>query len=131
MFLQCAILSPIFRVRDFSITDCQPYAIQLSWQGTIDEDRYVFIIGTHLNFIVPNLLEILSQVSKEICFENEKFILLHSTMEVFSKFHQIPFSKMLTFYRTDPFVLEASYIGKDIPHSNTNIGTSLFYLLGL
>lgn len=37
--LQCAILSPIFRVRDFSITDCQPYPIQLSWQGTIDEDR--------------------------------------------------------------------------------------------
>ena len=53
----------------------------------------------------------------------------HSTMEVFSKFHQIPFSKMLTFYRTDPFVLEASYIGKDIPHSNTSIGTYLLYLL--
>ena len=41
--LQCAILSPIFRVRDFSITDCQPYAIQLSWQGSIDEDRYAFL----------------------------------------------------------------------------------------
>ena len=39
--LQCAILSPIFRVRDFSITDCQPYPITLSWQGGIDEDRYI------------------------------------------------------------------------------------------
>ena len=37
--LQCAILSPIFRVRDFSITDCQPYPITLSWQGGLDEDR--------------------------------------------------------------------------------------------
>ena len=32
--LQCAILSPTFRVRDFSITDCQPYPITLSWQAS-------------------------------------------------------------------------------------------------
>ena len=36
--LQCAILSPVFRVRDFSITDCQPYPINLNWIGSIEED---------------------------------------------------------------------------------------------
>ncbi|KAL5011939.1 hypothetical protein ScPMuIL_010490 [Solemya velum] len=68
--LQCAILSPTFRVRDFSITDCQPYPIMLYWTGGMEEDN---------------------------------------TMEVFPKFHQIPFSKMLTFYRKEPFQLKAYY----------------------
>lgn len=69
--LQCAILSPTFRVRDFSIADCQPYPITLSWQGGgLEED---------------------------------------SSLEVFPEFHQIPFSKMLTFYRKENFGLEAKY----------------------
>lgn len=39
--LQCAILSPTFRVRDFSITDCQQYPINLKWQASLEEaDRY-------------------------------------------------------------------------------------------
>jgi len=29
--LQCAILSPSYKVRDFSITDVQPYPIKLIW----------------------------------------------------------------------------------------------------
>ena len=33
----------------------------------------------------------------------------HSTAEVFSRFHAVPFSKMLTFYRKEPFALEARY----------------------
>jgi len=36
--LQCAIMSPTFRVRDFSIADIQPYAIRLSWESSIDEE---------------------------------------------------------------------------------------------
>jgi len=35
---QCAILSPNFRVRDFSIADAQPYPVSLSWQGALDEE---------------------------------------------------------------------------------------------
>ena len=31
--LQCAILSPTFKVREFSVTDIQPFEIQLSWQN--------------------------------------------------------------------------------------------------
>lgn len=36
--LQCAILSPTFRVRDFSIVDTQPYPITLCWQGGVEND---------------------------------------------------------------------------------------------
>ena len=39
---QCAMLSPTFKVRDFSITDVQPYPIKLKWQTAMeDEDGYV------------------------------------------------------------------------------------------
>ncbi|CAG5129903.1 unnamed protein product, partial [Candidula unifasciata] len=85
--LQCAILSPTFRVRDFSITDCQPYPITLVWQpqGQMDED---------------------------------------SSLEVFSRFHPVPFSKMLTFYRKEPFTLVASYSpGSGVPYPDAEIGT--------
>jgi len=85
--LQCAILSPTFRVRDFSVTDCQPYPITLNWQpqSQMDED---------------------------------------SSLEVFTRFHPTPFSKMLTFYRKEPFNLSAAYSSpKDIPFPNTDIGS--------
>jgi len=36
--LQCAILSPAFKVRDFQITDVQPYSIKLMWDEAIGED---------------------------------------------------------------------------------------------
>lgn len=30
--LQCAMLSPVFRVKEFEITNCQPYGISFSWE---------------------------------------------------------------------------------------------------
>ncbi|ODN06318.1 Heat shock 70 kDa protein 4L [Orchesella cincta] len=36
--LQCAILSPAFKVRDFQITDVQPYPIKLIWDDSLGED---------------------------------------------------------------------------------------------
>jgi len=84
--LQCAILSPTFRVRDFSITDCQPYPITLNWQPQ-------------------------TQMEED------------SSLEVFTRFHATPFSKMLTFYRKEPFTLSASYSSPaDIPYPSTDIG---------
>uniref|UniRef100_A0A8D0CGA2 Heat shock 70 kDa protein 4L n=1 Tax=Salvator merianae TaxID=96440 RepID=A0A8D0CGA2_SALMN len=35
--LQCAILSPAFKVREFSITDVIPYSITLRWQSSYEE----------------------------------------------------------------------------------------------
>lgn len=34
--LQCAMLSPTFKVRDFSVTDIQPFPIQLKWQAPME-----------------------------------------------------------------------------------------------
>ncbi len=36
--LQCAMLSPTFKVRDFSVTDIQPYPIRLNWQAPMEGD---------------------------------------------------------------------------------------------
>lgn len=44
-------------------------------------------------------------------------------MEVFPTWHQIPFSRQITFYRKEPFWLEAVYCNPDsVPHSNKMIG---------
>jgi heat shock protein 4 len=85
--LQCAILSPNFRVRDFVITDAQPYPISLSWQGAMDDEGGC------------------------------------SDMEIFIRYSNIPASKMLTFYRKEPFTLEARYNCVDPNITNPVIGT--------
>ena len=45
--LQCAMLSPVFRVREFSVTDIQLYPIKISWktlgsEGMQTDKEYVF-----------------------------------------------------------------------------------------
>uniref|UniRef100_A0A1A8FNG3 Heat shock protein 4a n=1 Tax=Nothobranchius korthausae TaxID=1143690 RepID=A0A1A8FNG3_9TELE len=86
--LQCAILSPAFKVREFSITDIVPYSIFLKWNSAAEEGL--------------------------------------SDCEVFSKNHAAPFSKVLTFYRKEPFTLEAYYDNpKELPYPNATIGQFL------
>ncbi|KAF4098186.1 heat shock 70 kDa protein 4a [Onychostoma macrolepis] len=83
--LQCAILSPAFKVREFSITDVVPYPISLKWTSAADEGV--------------------------------------SDCEVFPKNHAAPFSKVLTFYRREPFSLEAYYNNpKELPYTDPTIG---------
>uniref|UniRef100_A0A672GGB5 Heat shock 70 kDa protein 4-like n=1 Tax=Salarias fasciatus TaxID=181472 RepID=A0A672GGB5_SALFA len=88
--LQCAILSPAFKVREFCITDIVPYPISLKWNSAAEEGL--------------------------------------SDCEVFPKNHAAPFSKVLTFFRKDPFTLEAYYNNpKDLPYPNTTIGQFLIH----
>eukprot|EP00118_Oscarella_pearsei_P003244 m.13544 g.13544 ORF g.13544 m.13544 type:complete len:884 (+) comp25019_c0_seq1:140-2791(+) len=69
--VQCAMLSPTFKVRDFSITDVCNSAISLSWKTQeMDED---------------------------------------GEAELFKRTSAIPSTKMLTFFRKEPFELEAIY----------------------
>ncbi|XP_031442963.1 heat shock 70 kDa protein 4b [Clupea harengus] len=83
--LQCAILSPAFKVREFSITDVVPFPISLKWNSAAEEGM--------------------------------------SDCEVFPKNHAAPFSKVLTFYRKEPFSLEAYYnCPKDLPFPDPTIG---------
>ncbi|XP_032482079.1 heat shock 70 kDa protein 4 isoform X2 [Phocoena sinus] len=82
--LQCAILSPAFKVREFSITDVVPYPVSLRWNSPAEEGS--------------------------------------SDCEVFSKNHAAPFSKVLTFYRKEPFTLEAYYSApQDLPYPDPAI----------
>ncbi|XP_075888915.1 heat shock 70 kDa protein 4-like [Nelusetta ayraudi] len=86
--LQCAILSPAFKVREFSITDAVPYPISLKWQSAAEEGL--------------------------------------SDCEVFPRNHAAPFSKVLTFYRKEPFSLEAYYNSPDeLPYPDPTIGKYL------
>ncbi|CAK1551751.1 unnamed protein product [Leptosia nina] len=80
--LQCAMLSPAVRVREFNVTDVQPYAVRLAWDAARGED---------------------------------------GDMEVFPPFHAAPFSKMLTFYRREPFSVSA-YYSDQVPYPDTFIG---------
>nr|XP_032512201.1 heat shock 70 kDa protein 4 isoform X1 [Danaus plexippus plexippus] len=80
--LQCAMLSPAVRVREFSVADAQPYGVRLAWDAARGED---------------------------------------GDMEVFPAFHAAPFSKMLTFYRREPFSVSA-YYSDQVPYPDTLIG---------
>lgn len=83
--LQCAMLSPAVRVREFSVTDVQSFPINLTWEVSMGEEG-------------------------------------QGEMEVFPLHHPVPFSKMLTFYRREPFTLTAYYPG-NIPYPDKKIGT--------
>ena len=69
----CAILSPAFRVRDFSIHDIVNYPIEFKWEKSPD---------------IPDE---------------------DTSLTVFNKGNTMPSTKILTFYRKQPFDLEAQY----------------------
>nr|XP_046261925.1 heat shock 70 kDa protein 4b [Scatophagus argus] len=86
--LQCAILSPAFKVREFCTTDVTPYPISLKWHSAAEEGV--------------------------------------SDCEVFPRNHAAPFSKVLTFYRREPFSLEAYYSSpNELPYPDPTIGQFL------
>ncbi|KAI5297926.1 adenyl-nucleotide exchange factor sse1, partial [Ascosphaera atra] len=69
----CAILSPAFRVRDFSVHDIVNYPVEFTWEPAPD---------------VPDEA---------------------TSLTVFNKGNVMPSTKILTFYRKNPFDLEARY----------------------
>ncbi|KAK1140763.1 adenyl-nucleotide exchange factor sse1 [Aspergillus melleus] len=69
----CAILSPVFRVRDFSVHDIVNYPIEFTWEQSAD---------------IPDE---------------------DTSLTVFNRGNVMPSTKILTFYRKQPFDLEARY----------------------
>ncbi|RDA85604.1 hypothetical protein CP532_0906 [Ophiocordyceps camponoti-leonardi (nom. inval.)] len=69
----CAILSPVFRVRDFSVQDIISYPIDFTWEKAPD---------------IPDE---------------------DTSLTVFNKGNVLPSTKILTFYRKQPFDLEARF----------------------
>ncbi|KAI8981464.1 heat shock protein 70 family [Pilobolus umbonatus] len=69
--LQCAMLSPVFKVRDFRVNDVCSYPIKLTWERTPEEEDTEIVV-----------------------FDNN---------------NSIPSTKILTFFRREPFTLQAYY----------------------
>ena len=91
----CAILSPVFRVRDFSIHDIVNYPIEFSWEQSPD---------------IPDE---------------------DTSLTVFNKGNVMPSTKILTFYRKQPFDLEAKYAKPDMLPGKTNPWIGRFSVKGV
>lgn len=91
----CAILSPVFRVRDFSIHDIVNYPIEFSWEQSPD---------------IPDE---------------------DTSLTVFNKGNVMPSTKILTFYRKQPFDLEAKYAKPELLPGKMNPWIGRFSVKGV
>ena len=91
--LQCAMLSPAFKVRDFSVNDVSMYPIALSWTSSSGAAE-----GGGEGMEVEGDEKADAAAPKT-----------GSNTVVFAKFNTVPNTKMLTFYRKDTFTLTAAY----------------------
>ena len=91
----CAILSPVFRVRDFSVHDIVSYPIEFTWEQSPD---------------IPDE---------------------DTSLTVFNKGNVMPSTKILTFYRKQPFNLEARYAKPDSLPGKTNPWIGRFDVKGV
>ena len=91
----CAILSPVFRVRDFSVHDIVSYPIEFTWEQSPD---------------IPDE---------------------DTSLTVFNKGNVMPSTKILTFYRKQPFDLEARYSQPETLPGNVNPWIGRFSVKGV
>lgn len=91
----CAILSPVFRVRDFAIHDIVNYPIEFTWEKSSD---------------IPDE---------------------DTSLTIFNKGNVMPSTKILTFYRRDPFNLEAKYAKPDLLPGQTSPWIGNFSVKGV
>lgn len=91
----CAILSPVFRVRDFSVQDVISYPIEFGWEKAPD---------------IPDE---------------------DTSLVVFNKGGVQPSTKILTFYRKQPFDLEARYVKPEDLPGKTNPWIGRFSVKGV
>ena len=91
----CAILSPVFRVRDFSVHDIVNYPIEFTWEKSPD---------------IPDE---------------------DTSLTVFNKGNVLPSTKILTFFRKQPFDLEARYAKPESLPGKTNPWIGRFSVKGV
>ncbi|KXT14399.1 hypothetical protein AC579_8360 [Pseudocercospora musae] len=91
----CAILSPVFRVRDFSVQDVVNYPIEFAWEKSPD---------------IPDE---------------------DTSLTVFNKGNALPSTKILTFYRKQPFDLEAKYAKPELLPGTINPWIGRFSVKGV
>ncbi|KAF7590602.1 heat shock [Aspergillus hancockii] len=91
----CAILSPVFRVRDFSVHDIVNYPIEFTWEQSSD---------------IPDE---------------------DTSLTVFGRGNVMPSTKILTFYRKQPFDLEARYANPEALPGKINPWVGRFSVKGV
>ncbi|KZF23364.1 HSP70-domain-containing protein [Xylona heveae TC161] len=91
----CAILSPIFRVRDFAVHDIVNYPIEFTWEKSPD---------------IPDE---------------------DTSLTVFNRGNVMPSTKILTFYRKQPFDLEARYAKPELLPGKMNPFIGRFSVKGV
>ncbi len=91
----CAILSPVFRVRDFSVHDIVSYPVEFTWEQSPD---------------IPDE---------------------DTSLTVFNKGNVMPSTKILTFYRKQPFDLEARYAKPEMLPGKINPWIGRFSVKGV
>jgi heat shock protein 4 len=91
----CAILSPVFKVRDFSVHDIVNYPIEFTWDQSPD---------------IPDE---------------------DTNLTVFQKGNVMPSTKILTFYRKQPFDLEAKYAKPELLPGKVNPWIGRFSVKGV
>ncbi|KAL2824882.1 heat shock protein 70 family [Aspergillus cavernicola] len=91
----CAILSPVFRVRDFSVHDIVTYPIEFTWEQSAD---------------IPDE---------------------DTSLTVFNRGNVMPSTKILTFYRKQPFDLEARYAKPEMLPGKINPWVGRFSVKGV
>ncbi|TPX14963.1 uncharacterized protein E0L32_004793 [Thyridium curvatum] len=91
----CAILSPVFKVRDFAVQDIISYPIEFAWEKAPD---------------IPDE---------------------DTSLVVFNKGNIMPSTKILTFYRKQPFDLEARYCKPEDLPGKTNPWIGRFSVKGV
>jgi heat shock protein 4 len=92
--LACAILSPVFRVREFHVHDANMYPIKVTWDKVPDVDEETELV-------------------------------------VFNPNNPIPSTKILTFYRKEPFAIEAHYAKPEMLPAGTNPWIGRFQIKGV
>merc|ERR1719181_2169159 len=104
--LQAAILSPLYKVRDFKVEDCSPFAINVGWMGTGSD----------------------SEAKKEVEDDGDTPMTggegEYKTATVFPEGSQMNVLKMLTFYRKGPFTIKAEYVDEKVllPGTSKDLG---------
>merc|ERR1712048_792215 len=104
--LQAAMLSPLYKVRDFKVEDCSPYAISIGWMGSSLDDEATTQEGDD---------EVLMKAG-----EGE-----YKTATVFPAGSAMNVAKVLTFYRKGPFDLKTEYVDQSrlVPGTGKDLGT--------
>jgi len=104
--LMAAMLSPLYKVRDFKVEDSSPYGINVGWMGSAAD--------------AEGAKEEDDGDTKMTGGEGE-----YKTATVFPAGSAMGLAKMLTFYRKGPFDLKAEYVdpGALAPGTSSELGT--------